>query len=265
MKKILRSVKNNFLKKIRLSLHNETIPKNQMHDDIFIVEYPKSGITWLSFILGNIELQLENINEKITYYNYHRYIVDIHRTRGANINRRLQRTFIKSHSESNQLYHFIIYLIRNPFDVMVSFYNYRLDLGDTMDFLSFVKHPELGISAWVRHVDGWQNKQSDDQKIHYLKYEDLLNNPEDEIRNIYTNMGVNLTDKILDNALLKSNLTNMRESEDIYKKNNKNYSMTFVGKKNKKNKNELLNKEVKEYIYTVAEKQFKQYYPDIKL
>jgi hypothetical protein len=264
LKKILRPIKNRFLSMIQFNLYYETIPKNPMHDDIFIVEYPKSGITWLSFILGNIELELENIDEVITYYNYHKYIIDIHRTRSASINRKLRRTFIKSHSTSNPFYHFVIYLIRNPFDVMVSFYNYRLDLGDDMDFQTFVRHPELGIQAWVEHVDGWQNKQADDQKIHYLRYEDLLKNSEESIRNIYDNLGVNVDQKIIRNAIEKSSLQNMRQSEDIYMQNNKNYNMSFVGKKNKKSKEELLTKDVKKYIYNIAQKQLQQYYPEIE-
>ena len=77
--------------------HEDTVVKNPMHDDIYIVEFPKSGVTWLSHILCNIELQLIDRNEIATMYNIHRYIVDVHQTRGVFVNRFLHRTFIKQH------------------------------------------------------------------------------------------------------------------------------------------------------------------------
>ena len=91
------------------------MPKNPKHDNIYLVEFPKSGITWLSFILGNIELALAGRNDEfITFYN-HQYIVDVHQLRNTEINRFLKRTFIKSHSTYNPYYYyFVIYLIRNP-------------------------------------------------------------------------------------------------------------------------------------------------------
>ena len=49
------------------------LPKNPMHDDIYLVAYPKSGVTWLQHIIGNIELKLADKDEIITYYNHHKY------------------------------------------------------------------------------------------------------------------------------------------------------------------------------------------------
>jgi hypothetical protein len=50
------------------------------HNDVFLVEFPKSGITWLSFLIANS--LLKNHDENVTFYNYHKYIADIHQLRG---------------------------------------------------------------------------------------------------------------------------------------------------------------------------------------
>jgi hypothetical protein len=83
-------------------IYKRYVPRNPKHDDIFIVEFPKSGITWLSNIIGNIELLLNNKKENITYYNVVKYIPDIHQVRNAPINRFSDRTFIKSHLKYNR-------------------------------------------------------------------------------------------------------------------------------------------------------------------
>jgi hypothetical protein len=114
-------------------------PKNPRHDDISVVEFPKSGVTWLSFLLAAIEIRLAGLQEQVTYYNHHRYVVDIHQIRGSRIHWFLNRTFIKSHSEFNPNYYFAIYLVRNPFDVMVSYYNFMLSHGYGNSFDLFVK------------------------------------------------------------------------------------------------------------------------------
>jgi len=146
IKQIIKQPLRNVKKYAKYLRYKNTLPKNPMHDDIYIVEFPKSGITWLQHILGNIELQLVGKKDKhITFYNHHKYLPDIHQIKGANINRFLDRTFIKSHSEYNPYYYFVIYLIRNPFDVMVSYYNFMLPHGYKGTFKNFVYDKNFGI------------------------------------------------------------------------------------------------------------------------
>ncbi len=248
---------------IRYLNYKNTLPKNPMHDDIYIVEFPKSGITWLQHILGNIELQLAGKkDEYITFYNHHKYLPDIHQVRGAKINRFLERTFIKSHSEYNPYYYFVIYLIRNPFDVMVSYYNFLLNHGQKLTFEKFVKSSR-GIILWKRHINSWNYKKTDAQRIHFIKYENLVNNTQFEINSLYKNLGVTISNEIINTSIDNSSINNMSNLEDHYKKYNVNYTMSFVGKKNKLKKEELLTTEIKQYIYDICIDEIKQFYPDL--
>jgi len=259
LKKVLREGK----EYLRYLKYKNTLPNNPMHDDIYIVEFPKSGITWLQHILGNIELKLQNKNEKITFYNHHRYLPDIHQLSNSYINRIFNRTFIKSHAEFNPYYYSVVYLIRNPFDVMVSYYNFMSHLGYEDDFEIFVKNKTYGISAWKRHVNSWFYKKVKAQRMHFIKYENLISNTKEEIKNLYINLGVDLSDDILEYGIKQSDLKLMQKLENHYRHYNPNYTMTFVGKTNKKSKSELLTPRIKKYIQDVAYDEIKFFYPEL--
>jgi len=243
--------------------YRKLVPKNPKHDDTYIVEFPKSGVTWLSFIMANITFQLEESSnhESITFYNQHRYIIDVHQLRNSFINENTKRRFIKSHAEHNPYYYFVIYLIRNPFDVMVSYYNFMYDHGVSMNFEEFVKSEQYGISKWVKHVNSWLKSGMDAQRIHLIKYEDLKSNPLEEIKNMYINLGISVNDEMINRSLNLSDINVMRQSEDHYRKYNPNYTMSFVGSKNKKKKDELLNNTIKKYIIKHSKEILELYYP----
>jgi hypothetical protein len=46
---------------------NKMMPKNPRHDDFYVVEFPKSGITWLTAILANVAL-IESGRKEIASY-----------------------------------------------------------------------------------------------------------------------------------------------------------------------------------------------------
>ena len=262
--KIIKNVLKNTKQSFEHLQYKNTLPNNPMHDDIYIVEFPKSGITWLQHILGNIELQLIGRNDEyVSFYNHHKYSPDIHQLRRANINRILNRTFIKSHSEYNPYYYFVIYLIRNPFDVMVSYYNFLLHLGEKLSSFEIFVKSERGISAWKRHVNNWIHKKIAAQRIHFVRYEDLIKDSKGTIKEIYKNLGVKLEENIINIAINRSNIKNMSMLEMHYKKYDVNYNMAFVGKNNKIDKNKLLNNDIKNYILDIAKKEIKLFYPEL--
>jgi len=248
---------------LRYLKYKNTLPNNPMHGDIYIVEFPKSGITWLQHILGNIELKLQGKSDFITFYNHHKYLPDVHQLNSSPIERTLDRTFIKSHAEYNPYYYSVVYLIRNPFDVMVSYYNFMSHQGYEEDFETFVQNPFYGIHAWKNHINSWFYKKVKAQRIHFLKYENLISNTKEEIKSLYINIGIDLSDDTLDYSIAQSELKLMQESENHYKQNNPNYTMSFVGKTNKKSKSELLTPAIRKYIKDVAFDEIEYFYPEL--
>lgn len=246
--------------------YKHLIPKNCYHDDIYLVEFPKSGVTYLSFILGNIELLLSKREEYVTFYNVQKYIPDIHQLRGSEINRQFVRTFIKSHSEYNPCYFSVIYLYRNPFDVMVSYYNFLKFFNKAeSDFSKFLKNKSYGIKKWVEHINSWYYKKNDAQRIHFVRYEDLIAEPVQIIQQIYANLGVQINIDTIEIAIKMSDITNMKKSETFYREHNYNYTLPFIGKDKKILKEELLQDDLKQYIYKVANREIELLYPELLL
>ncbi len=250
-------------KEVRLKQHKQTFSPNPLHDDIYLVEFPKSGITWLSFLLANLILLKNEKREKVTFYNYSRYIPDIHQLRGAEINKLEDYRFIKSHSEYNPLYNSVVYILRNPIDVMVSYYNYLQDHGASIEFEKFVKSEKFGIKTWGNHVNSWLNNSDKVQKIHLIKYEDLQKNALASMTELCLNLGIDVEEETIKKAILNSDLKSMKESEELYRKNNPSYNVSFVGKTNKKKKEELITPKIKDYIISESHTILEKYYnPD---
>tara|TARA_Y100000389_G_C17450530_1_gene514460 strand:- start:915 stop:1739 length:825 start_codon:yes stop_codon:yes gene_type:complete len=214
--------------------HSKFYPNNPRHDDVFIVEFPKSGITWLSMIIANINLLESKEKIKATFFNIHQYIPDIHTTSNLNyipLWSFPRFRFIKSHDEYNQNYNFVIYIVRDPYKVMNSYYNFKCQFGDYNDtFENFVKNPKYGIKAWIKHVESWLSVGVTNQKIHLVKYEDLKTKPYEELKKIYKNLGLNVEDQNIKKSIDLSNITNMKMEEEFHRKHNPNYKkFKFIG------------------------------------
>jgi len=271
MKKFLKIIVDDLRTYIKFQIYKQHLPKLPKHNDVYIVEFPKSGVTWLSFLLANCLVQGK---EDITFYNYHKYVVDVHQLRGSYINDMILPNapyrFIKSHSEYNPFYYFVVYLIRNPFDVMLSLYYYlsnQLDYAIQMNFNEFVRHESYGISKWVSHVESWLLKNRDlAQRLHLIRYEDIIDNPKRELLKLFMNLGIKYDDSIVEQAVDKSSREPMKKSEKFYSENSPVYQksgLNFIRKGKKYQKDELLNEDIRAYITKHSRHILKKFYPDL--
>lgn len=241
------------------------LPGNPQQEDIYLVEFPKSGVTYLGFLLGNIELLLDGKNhEQISFFNYSQYIPDVSLIGGMPIRRWARRTFIKSHEPFTPFYIHLIYLIRHPEDVMVSYYNYMRDEGLQATFLDFVASSKYGIRAWCNHVSSWVNNSSNARRIHLMRYEDLIQDPLTYLTELYHNLGVDVPESIIKTAIERSQLERMKQSEELYRKYHPTYRMNFVGKQGKIRKEELFSQfpDTRLLIHQEAEALLKRFYPE---
>ena len=147
---------------------------------------------------------------------------------------------------------------------MVSYYNFSIvQFGYKHSFERFIRDKNFGIKSWTNHVNSWLNYSNKSQMIHLLKYEDLIKNTFSEIKELYSNLGIHVSDEIIQHAITLSSLENMRNSEEIYRKHNPFYTLSFVGKKDKIKKNELLTEENFLFIKNISEPILKRFYPDL--
>ena len=242
----------NILRNLRDYKYSRFYPNNPRHDDVYIVEFPKSGITWLSTLIANVNLLESNKKTEATFFNLHQYIADIHSSKDINhepIWSFPKYRFIKSHDVYNKNYHFVIYLIRDPFKVMNSYYIFLKQLGVFKGNIEdFVKHPKYGIDAWLSHVNSWLDRGMSSQRVHLVKYEDLIKRPFEEIKKIYGNLGLPISEENIKAAIESSSISNMKISEALHNKNNPNYhEFEFVGK-GEESYNKIMSNEAKNYI-----------------
>lgn len=215
--------------------YQKSTPENPRHSDTFLVEFPKSGITWLSTILANVAL-IESGREEIAgFVNSRLFVPDIHvsRTLADPIHTRPPVRLIKSHAAFNPNYGFVIYLCREPLPVMKSFYQYEVDLGHfSGNFDEFCRSEKTGIAAWKRHVNSWlTGPVLESRRLCLVRYEDLLRDPQKEVSAINEIFGWSLSRTAIDAAIERSTMEVMKRDELTYKSRNPRYTMTFVGGK----------------------------------
>jgi len=232
-------------------IRNKHLPKKPLSNDIFLVEYPKSGITWLCFLISNSIISNENNNSiKVTFYNIQQLISDVHMSRDVPI-KNLWNTntprFIKSHYKYKQDYSNIIYLVRDPLSVMTSYYNYLSGLGKlNCSFFDFVRSKEYGIDRWIDHVNSWTKSIKNGQRLHIVKYEELISNPQATLENLFNNVGIKISSDAIISAIKSSSLIEMKKQERIYRNHNPFYHLNFVRKGG--NNSDDVDSIVKDYV-----------------
>ena len=187
-------------------------------DDTFVVSYPKSGNTWVRFMLINLMPAMGNasfcdINDRIPdiYNTDHRKLVKYPRPR-----------IIKSHEYLNLRYPRVIYIVRDPRAVVVSSWHYQAKLkvvGELCPLNQYVKDfvarsPYIsGFCTWQEHVGGWWGARQFSPDFLFLRYEDMLDDPTGHVRRIARFMGVDADDDTIARVIRNSSFDNMQKLE----------------------------------------------------
>lgn len=184
------------------------LPNTIYSDDVFIVSYPKSGNTWLRFLIANILKQREEIN----FHTVHNYVPEVGKQ--EEIIDSLERPRImKSHSLYIREYPKVVYLIRDGRDVYVSYYFHRLkQLPVDCTFREFLKSQDHYPSTWGEHVSSWLMRQSSSNFL-IVKYEDLIDDCLKQLKRIAKFLNLKRSEDQLKLATQKSSFENMRRLE----------------------------------------------------
>lgn len=185
-------------------------------DDLYIVEFPKSGITWLRFLVANTNLLLSGDTRTATFFNLNDLVPDIHANRwiGPPLLSVPGFRCIKSHATYNRFYSKAVYLVRDPRHVMPSYYSFLTQLGwydGTLDRM--IEHPQFGIDSWRRHVEGWLNNPRPAHAFIHVRYEDLLADTGAVLARLYRLFGYELDGDVIAAAVERSSLERMRKDE----------------------------------------------------
>lgn len=209
-------------------LRRKHLPRDPLHSDLYLVEFPKSGITWISNIVSQLMISNEGDPHESshpalssTFLNDR--IPDIHLSR--NIGHTIADEWpghrvIKSHCRGNPDYLKVIYIVRHPLAVMSSYYEYCSNLGMfSGTFSRFIRHRHFGIKAWNDHVLSWNDRTRDSQLVVLLRYESMRENPVSSLDEVLSAFGISPGQSRISSAVDLSGFEEMRQLEANRNKN----------------------------------------------
>ncbi|MBI3509108.1 MAG: sulfotransferase domain-containing protein [Bacteroidetes bacterium] len=181
-------------------------------DDTFIVSFPKSGNTWMRFLIAN----LISGEKEISFRNIDSIVPDIY-SANEKVNSLSSPRFIKSHDAYFDLFPKCIYMVRDYRDVFVSFFHYHKALGEfkgeILDYLNAIDslHP---FGKWNEHVEkALAFSEKNPKKILLVKYEDLLADTKNEMERIISFAAIKPKRTVAE-AIATSEFSALKEKEE---------------------------------------------------
>lgn len=187
-------------------------------NDVFLVSYPRSGNTWIRFLIGNLICP----DDPVTFANIEQRIPSIY-TYPNHVLRRLPR-ILKSHEVFDPRYPRVIYMVRDPRDVAVSFYHFNIKMRRFSDDLTIDEFVDRFIAAhifpdvdrygcWEDNVLSWLRTRAGKKDFCLVRYEDILHGPILELKKVAGILGIEPSSERLARAVELSSAENMRALE----------------------------------------------------
>lgn len=211
--------------------------------DVFIASFPKSGNTWLRFIVANMIAK-----EQVTLKNIDQYIPDIYNFK-TNINKNPEPRFIKTHHPYYESYPKTIYIHRDYRDVLISFYHFQKSLGQFKgEFNAFIKNIDSPFGSWNNHVStALKFKEKHPDRILILSYEAMLADSKKYIKEIAAFCNITPL-KPINEVVANCSFDSLKNIERDYGRTFETPNLTFFRKgESKQWKNEISSVE-NEYI-----------------
>ena len=185
-------------------------------DDIFLVSFPKSGNTWTRFLLAN----LRHPEEPATFANIDRLVPDPTGTNKRDFDRMPRPRIIKSHECFDPRYRRVIYIVRDPRDVVVSQYHYHRKLrkiADASPIETFVARFLAGETcphgSWGQNVTTWLATSEGNPRFLLLRYEDMVADTARELTKVVAFLNLSVSPEQIAQAVERSSADRMRKLE----------------------------------------------------
>lgn len=185
--------------------------------DMLVASYPKSGNTWLRFLLANLVTQrdVDFADVEVVAPLVGRHATAPRALSGGG-------RVIKTHERYRREYSRAIYIVRDVRDVALSYERFITGYGirhdSREDFLrAFVRGTLDGYGTWMDHVASWTTHRPS-ADILVLRYEHLRRQPLEALRAAVVHAGLECSDEQLNQALKRNSLAAMSSKEQHSKR-----------------------------------------------
>ncbi|XP_047457500.1 uncharacterized protein LOC125017966 [Mugil cephalus] len=200
-------------------------------DDILIVTYPKAGTTWVSYILDLLYFRQTNpdrqltvpLNKRVPFLEMYKpplppgtVVADELPTTPRLIKSHLPVQFIPNSFWEQRSW--IIYVARNTKDSAVSYFHFcrmnnsQPDPGDWNTFLQKFMEGKMVFGSWYDHVNGWWQKKQSYSNLHYMFYEDLIEDSGREIDRLCSFLGLSPSGEEKEKILAEVTFDSMKQN-----------------------------------------------------
>ena len=187
-------------------------------DDTFIVSYPRSGNTWARFLISHL---IDGAQSPTDFLNIEQRIPDIYQNSDAALRRLRRPRILKSHEYFDPRYKKVIYLVRNPLNVAVSYFYYMLKVRRIADdcpmedfAVRFLDGSLDSFGNWREHVGSWLGARRGSAGFLLMRYEDLRRDTERNLGTIARFLDIEATEDRLAKAIALASADRMQELED---------------------------------------------------
>ncbi|XP_053566787.1 amine sulfotransferase [Bombina bombina] len=189
--------------------------------DVFLVTYPKSGTIWTQQILSLIFNEghrsgteaIKNA-DRAPWIEYNVYNMDYDKRPSPRLFSSHLPHYLMPRDMRNRKGK-VIYVSRNPKDVLVSFYHFHKmmeKIGKAEDFETFFNMFISGLvfsGSWFDHIKGWYT-HSEDYNILFLTYEDMKMDLRSAVLKICKFVEIELDEEAVNIVVEKATFRNMK-------------------------------------------------------
>lgn len=187
-------------------------------DDTLLVSYPRSGNTWSRFLIANLLYPTVDVD----FTNIERLVPDTTTQSSRALKHVPRPRVIKSHEYFDHRYQRTIYVVRDPRDVALSYYDYNRRnrfIDDSAGIDAFVTRfvaGDLGFrgwGTWAENVSSWVYTRGGDPNFLLLDYGQMQANPEASLQRVAKFLNIAADPALLQRAVERSSAERMRKLE----------------------------------------------------
>jgi hypothetical protein len=204
----------------------QIVPRRRFADsllpsDVFIVTYPRSGTTWLRYLIAQA-LGIE-AGQKVTFETFRDHVPDVNDTFFANepvdeFRAPANARFFSVHAPYDRRFPKVVYVLRDPRDVLISYYHFRRlrERNYTGTLAEFIASDDHYPCRWDEHVAGWL-LSGPRPNVCLVRYRELHDDAYAVLRRVMQFADIECSEIALRRAVEASTFDEMRKAEEAYR------------------------------------------------